>query len=142
MKTDLDRKLSEHFTYRELMDPATQEVRLQPGFLQRLETVRKMLDAPMTITSACRSPETMDRLRREGYRVAQNSFHQMFNKVHGTATCAVDVAVRDPVYNGKLIRIALQQEWRVFSYKGHIHLDLGNLYADKIPNEPVFVRID
>jgi hypothetical protein len=142
MKTDLDKKLSEHFTYRELMDAETKEMRLQPGFLEDLETLRKALGAPMTITSACRSPKTMERLRKEGYRVAKASFHLMENKVHKTFTCAVDVATRDPVYNGRLIMLALSQGWRVFSYKSHIHLDLGNKYADTIPNEPIFVRID
>jgi len=134
--------ISPNFTYGELMDPHTKTLRLQPGFLNDLERLRVALDRPMKITSACRSPETMARLKKEGYRVAKASFHLMENPVYNTFTCAVDVATRDPVYNGQLIMLAIQQGWRVFSYESHIHLDLGNRYADAIPDQPVFVRID
>jgi uncharacterized protein YcbK (DUF882 family) len=138
---DLDQKLSENFRYRELMDPATQQLKLHPGFITELQRLRTQLGKPMVITSGCRSPATMKRLREAGYRVAQNSFHLMENKVYATNTCAVDIALGDAFYNAELVQIALSLGWRVFSYAGHIHLDLGNKYADKIDPRPVFVRV-
>jgi len=46
----------DHFSYSELACPTTDQVRLAAGFGEALERLRVELDAPMHLTSACRSP--------------------------------------------------------------------------------------
>jgi hypothetical protein len=46
----------DHFSRSELACPTTGEVRLAPGFGKALKQLRLKLDAPIYLTSACRSP--------------------------------------------------------------------------------------
>jgi len=46
----------DHFSHSELACPTTDQVRLSAGFGEALERLRVELDAPMHLTSACRSP--------------------------------------------------------------------------------------
>jgi len=45
-----------HFSHSELACPMTDELRLATGFGKALERLRVELDAPIYLTSACRSP--------------------------------------------------------------------------------------
>ncbi len=46
----------DHFSRSELACPTTDELRLATGFGEALERLRVELDAPIYLTSACRSP--------------------------------------------------------------------------------------
>ena len=46
----------DHFSRSELACPTTDQVRLATGFGEALEKLRIKLDAPIYLTSACRSP--------------------------------------------------------------------------------------
>ena len=46
----------DHFSHSELACPTTDQVRLAAGFGEALEKLRIKLDAPIYLTSACRSP--------------------------------------------------------------------------------------
>ena len=46
----------DHFSRSELACPTTDELRLATGFDEALERLRVELDAPIYLTSACRSP--------------------------------------------------------------------------------------
>ena len=47
----------DHISRSELACPTTGEVRLAPGFGEALEQLRIKFDAPIYLTSACRSPQ-------------------------------------------------------------------------------------
>ena len=116
----------DHFSRSELACPTTDQVRLATGFGEALGRLRVELDAPMHLTSACRSP--MHNAKVRGH---PRSLHLVVNSLWGTGgTCAVDVAATDGQYRAKLISLALDQEWSVGVASNFIHLDQRSRYTE------------
>ena len=81
-----------HFSHSELACPTTDQVRLAAGFGEALERLRVELDAPIYLTSACRSP--MHNAKVGGHPC---SLHLTVNEHWGTGgTCAVDTFLLSP----------------------------------------------
>ena len=115
----------DHFSRSELACPTTDQVRLAAGFGEALERLRVELDAPMHITSACRSP--MHNAKVRGH---PRSLHLIVNGHWGTGgTCAVDVGTIEGEFKAKLITLALDQEWSVGVASNFIHLDQRSRYC-------------
>lgn len=115
----------EHFSQSELACPTTGELRLASGFGEALEQLRIKLDAPIYITSGCRSPSHNVKVRGH-----PRSLHLSINEHHTAGgTCAVDAAATDGIYRAKLIALALDQEWSVGIASNFIHLDRRSRYC-------------
>ena len=115
----------DHFSRSELACPTTGEVRLAPGFGEALEQLRIKFDAPIYLTSACRSPGHNTKVRGH-----PRSLHLTINEHHTTGgTCAVDAVATDGQYRAKLITLALDQEWSVGVASNFIHLDRRSRYC-------------
>ena len=115
----------DHFSYSELACPTTDQVRLAAGFGEALEKLRIKLDAPIYLTSACRSP--MHNAKVDGH---PRSLHLIVNGHWGTGgTCAVDVVANDGEFKAKLITLALDQDWSVGVASNFIHLDQRSRYC-------------
>ena len=81
----------DHFSRSELACPTTGEVHLASGFGEALGQLRIKFDAPIYLTSACRSPSHNVKVRGH-----PRSLHLTINEHHTTGgTCAVDVAATD-----------------------------------------------
>ena len=114
-----------HFSHSELACPTTGEVRLAPGFGEALEQLRIKFDAPIYLTSACRSPSHNTKVRGH-----PRSLHLTINEHHTTGgTCAVDAVATDGQYRAKLISQALDQEWSVGVASNFVHLDRRSRYC-------------
>ncbi|MDP6343564.1 MAG: D-Ala-D-Ala carboxypeptidase family metallohydrolase [Alphaproteobacteria bacterium] len=113
-----------HFSRNELACPTTGEVRLQPGFGEALEDLRAAHGRPMRITSACRSGAHNRRIRGH-----ERSLHLIGNPVHGTDSCAVDVAIGDGGERLRLLTAALRGGWSVGVASSFLHLDLRVRYT-------------
>jgi len=93
----------DHFSHSELACPTTDQVRLAPGFGEALEQLRLKLDAPIYLTSACRSPGHNTKVRGH-----PRSLHLTINEHHTTGgTCAVDTVATDGQYRAKLITLSM-----------------------------------
>ena len=115
----------DHFSRSELACPTTGEVRLASGFGEALEQLRIKFDAPIYLTSACRSPSHNVKVRGH-----PRSLHLIINKYHTTGgTCAIDAVATDGQYRAKLITLALDQEWSVGVASNFIHLDQRSRYC-------------
>ena len=115
----------DHFSRSELACPMTDELRLATGFGEALERLRVELDAPIYLTSACRSP--IHNTKVDGH---PRSLHLTVNEYWGTGgCCAVDVVATDGEYRAKLITLALDQEWSVGVASNFIHLDQRSRYC-------------
>ena len=115
----------DHFSRSELACPMTGEVRLASGFGEALEQLRIKFDAPIYLTSACRSPSHNEKVRGH-----PRSLHLIVNSHWGTGgTCAVDVVANDGQYRAKLITLALDQDWSVRIASNFIHLDRPSRYC-------------
>ena len=109
----------DHFSHSELACPTTDQVRLSAGFGEALERLRVELDAPIYLTSACRSPQHNAKVRRH-----PRSLHLIVNDHWGTGgCCAIDAVATDGQYRAKLITLALDQEWSVGVASNFVHLD-------------------
>ena len=116
----------DHFSRSELACPTTGEVRLASGFGEALEQLRIKFDAPIYLTSACRSPSHNVKVRGH-----PRSLHLTINEHHTTGgTCAVDAVATDGQYRAKLITLALDQEWSVGVASNFIHLDQRSRYTE------------
>ena len=114
----------DHFSRSELACPTTDELRLAAGFGEALERLRVKLDAPIHLTSACRSP--MHNAKVGGH---PRSLHLTVNEHWGTGgTCAVDIVATEGEYKAKLITLALDQDWSVGVVSNFIHLDRRSRY--------------
>ena len=83
----------DHFSHSELACPTTDQVRLAAGFGEALERLRVELDAPIYLTSACRSP--LHNAKVDGH---PRNLHLIINGHWGTGgTCAVDVVAIDVI---------------------------------------------
>ena len=115
----------DHFSRSELTCPTTGEVRLASGFGEALEQLRIKFDAPIYLTSACRSPSHNAEVRRH-----PRSLHLTINEHHTTGgTCAVDAVATDGQYRAKLITLVLDQDWSVGVASNFIHLDRRSRYC-------------
>ena len=115
----------DHFSRSELACPMTDELRLATGFGEALERLRVELDAPIYLTSACRSP--IHNTKVDGH---PRSLHLTVNEYWGTGgCCAVDVVATDGEYRAKIISQALDQEWSVGVASNFIHLDQRSRYC-------------
>ena len=115
----------DHFLRSELACPTTDQVRLAAGFGQALERLRVELDAPMHLTSACRSP--MPNAKISGH---PRSLHLIVNGHWGAGgACAVDVVANDGEFKAKLITLALDLDWSVGVASNFIHLDQRSRYC-------------
>ncbi len=119
-----------YFTDEELQCPSTKEIKLAEGFGEKLDELRESLDAPMQLTSACRSTSHVNWLLERGYPASENSFHLIDNPKHGTDTCAVDVAVPDSIFRKDLMLLALEKGWTVGVAKNFVHIDRRADYTD------------
>jgi hypothetical protein len=94
---------------------------LAPGFGPRLIYLRLALDLPMTVTSACRCA-----VHNRAVGGHERSLHVFDAPAHETGgTAAIDIAMRDGVYNHRLVTIAGNLGWAVginFASR-FIHLD-------------------
>ena len=114
-----------HFLHSELACPTTDQVRLASGFGEALEQLRIKFDAPIYLTSACRSPS--HNVKAHGH---PRSLHLTINEHHTTSgTCPVDTVATDGQYRAKLITLALDQEWSVGVASNFIHLDRRSRYC-------------
>ena len=117
--------MPDHFSHSEFAYPTTGEVRLATGFGEALERLRVELDAPIYLTSACRSP-----LHNAKISGRPRSLHLVINSLWATGgCCAVDVAATDGQYRAKLITLALDQDWSVGVASNFIHLDQRSRYC-------------
>ena len=81
----------DNFSRSELACPTTDQVRLAISFGEALEKLRIKLDAPIYLTSACRSSSHNAMIREH-----PRSLHLVINSNWGTGgTCAVDAATTD-----------------------------------------------
>ena len=119
-----------YFTNEELQCPLTKEIKLAEGFGEKLDELREGLDAPMQLTSGCRTSAHVSWLLERGYPASENSFHLIDNSKYGTDTCAVDVAIPDSVYRLNLTQLALEKGWTIGVAKTFLHLDLRAEYTD------------
>jgi hypothetical protein len=104
-----DFKLLDHFSRSELACPMTDELRLATGFGEALERLRVELDAPIYLSSACRSPSHNAKVGGH-----PRSLHLTVNEYWGTGgCCAVDAVATDGEYRAKIISQALDQDWSV-----------------------------
>ena len=113
------------FFHSELACPTTGEVRLASGFGEALDQLRIKFDAPIYLTSACRSPSHNTKVGGH-----PRSLHLTINEHHTTGgTCAVDAVATDGQYRAKLISQALDQEWYVGVASNFVHLDRRSRYC-------------
>ncbi len=118
--------MRDHFSRSELACPTTDELRLATGFGEALERLRVELDAPIYLTSACRSPTHNAEVGGH-----PRSLHLTVNDHWGTGgCCAIDAVATDGEYRAKLITLALDQEWSVGVASNFIHLDQRSRYCD------------
>ncbi len=120
---------SDHFTVIELACPTSSEIKLEHGFIDDLEALRRAYGRPMAVTSACRSAEHNDWLTKRGYAASPNSLHLIGNAKYGTDTCAVDIERPGGGDLAELIRTALSMGWSVGLAKTFVHLDRRERYA-------------
>ncbi|MEQ9189943.1 MAG: D-Ala-D-Ala carboxypeptidase family metallohydrolase [Alphaproteobacteria bacterium] len=111
------------FTPQEMACRGTGMIGFHPGFMTGLQTLRSLLDSPMTVTSACRSAAHN---RRVGGH--SKSLHVCDEPLHAgqQGTLAVDIATVDGAYRGRLFALAWQQGWSIgWNAPGRfLHLDL------------------
>ncbi len=115
----------DHFSRSELACPTTDELRLATGFGEALERLRVELDAPIYLTSACRSPTHNAKVGGH-----PRSLLLTVNGHWGTGgCCAIDVVATDGEYRAKIISLALDQDWSVGVASNFIHLDQRSRYC-------------
>ena len=103
----------------------TDELRLATGFGEALERLRVELDAPIYLSSACRSPSHNEKVRGHPH-----SLHLTVNDHWGTGgCCAIDAVATEGDYRAKIISQALDQDWSVGVASNFIHLDQRSRYC-------------
>ena len=115
----------DHFSRSELACPTTEKLRLAAGFGEALERLRVELDAPIYLSSACRSPSHNEKVRGHPH-----SLHLTVNDHWGTGgCCAIDAVATEGDYRAKIISQALDQDWSVGVASNFIHLDQRSRYC-------------
>lgn len=118
-------RYSAHFSARELQCPQTEIIQLAKGFLDELEALRREYDAPMRVTSCCRSQPYNNEIL--GHRT---SFHMFDNPHYNTDTCAIDIIRPAGPLLHRLVAIATQRSWSIGIDRQFIHLDMRSRYAE------------
>ena len=115
----------DHFSRSELACPTTDELRLATGFGEALERLRVELDAPIYLSSACRSPTHNAKVGGH-----PRSLHLVVNSHWGTGgCCAIDAVATEGEYRAKIISLALDQDWSIGVASNFIHLDQRSRYC-------------
>jgi hypothetical protein len=109
--------VSAHFTRAEMACSYSGAIIIEPGFTGHMEQLRISYDAPMIVTSGCRSSE-----HNHAIGGHPRSLHMTENAAHGVATCAIDIK-REGLDLHKLIRIAAPTGWSIGIADTFIHLD-------------------
>lgn len=117
------------FSDKELACRHCGELKLAPGFAEKLLELRLELGLSMIPTSCCRCAEHN---RKEGGKAG--SFHLTYNLKYLVAgTCAIDFVRRGSEYDRKLIALALRLGWSIGIAKTFIHLDRRSDYTNLAP---------
>ena len=110
-----------YFTKEELECKGTGELLLDPNFVTQLRTLRHVLNAPMALTSACRSPS-----HNEAIGGHPRSLHLTSNPSHpteGCMACDVDRTKWEEDFVEHFIDLAWELGWSVGIAKTFIHID-------------------
>lgn len=108
-----------YFTEEELQCKLTKKVVLAPGFELALVTLREKWGKPMTVNSCCRSKQ--HNFNEGGNPKSLHVYDSPFWPTQGT--CAIDIAVTDPLRVAALTQLALSMGWWVGFNKAFLHLD-------------------
>jgi len=115
--------MTPHFSEAELRCKGSGLLRFHPGFLDALEALRVELGDPMKLNSACRSAA-----HNRAVGGHPHSLHVGDVKMHeGHEGClAVDVAILDGEYRGRLFALAWARGWSIGwnKPKRFLHLDM------------------
>lgn len=107
------------FTHEELASKDTNEIKLAPGFGDKLVELRTLFNKSMPITSACRSL-----IHNKKVGGSPTSFHVYDKPAYPTGgCCAVDVGIIEGKLRGDLIALAWSLGWSIGINKAFIHLD-------------------
>jgi uncharacterized protein YcbK (DUF882 family) len=107
-------QISEHFNLREFQSPDTEEVKIYPEVIEKLEQLRMYIDKPIMIHSAYRTA-----LHNRKVGGVKNSYH--------CQGMAVDISSLG-VSLDELKKYALAVGFKgigIYRTKGFIHLDIG-----------------
>lgn len=118
-----DFEILKNFTYEELACPETGKCILHPGFAKELQRLRDAIDAPIYVSSCCRSQVYNASLPNSSRRSLH--IYDFPDKERGNkGTLAIDVRVVDSVYRLELIKIGLLLGWSGYvMHGGNVHLD-------------------
>ena len=125
-------KFSDHFTIKELACPCCQVIKLAPGFIESLESLRVYYDYPITVNSCCRCEEHNSSKEVSGHH---RSLHMFNNEAHDCDTCAIDIRRPNGLMLHKLLTHALELGFSVGIANTFIHLDKRTEYT-KLNLEP------
>lgn len=111
-----------YFTVQELECKGTGLLRLHPGFPEALIQLREEMDEPMVVTSCCRSAAHN---RAVGGHPRSLHVGDVAQYPGQQGTLAIDIAVLDGEYRGKLFALAWKLGWSIGwnSPKKFLHLD-------------------
>jgi len=115
----LTRNGKTYFTEQELKCKGSGNLRLAPGFGEKLLDLRIKLNRPMVVTSCCRS-------KQHNFNVGGNprSFHVSDLPFYPTGgCCAIDIDCDDALNRADLVECALSLGWWVGVNKSFIHMD-------------------
>ncbi len=131
-------KFSDHFTIKELACPCCGVIKLAPGFIEALESLRVLYDHPMTVNSCCRCKSHNDSKEVGGH---PRSLHMFDNQVQECDTNAIDIRRPNAFMLNKFLGIALNKDLNLGFSVGladtFVHLDKRTEYT-KLNLEPVF----
>ncbi len=119
-----------YFTEDELKCKGTGVCKLAKDFGIELDYIRKKWGKPLTLTSACRSPE-----HNEAVSGREGSFHLTENPKYNTGgCCAVDIFWERWKKEDKdeFVTLALDLDWSVGLAKTFVHIDRRVDYTEKL----------
>ena len=108
-----------YFTEKELRCKGSGNLRLAPGFGEKLLELRLAYNRPMIVNSCCRSKE-------HNFNVGGNprSFHVSDLPFYPTGgCCAIDIDCDDSFSRANLVACGLSLGWWVGVHKSFIHFD-------------------
>lgn len=116
----------EYFSDKELGCRHCGLTRFHPGFLQALIDLRKALDKPMTLRSACRCKAHNESDTVKGHPRSLHVGDEPAHADKGQLGClAIDVETPDGAYRGRLFELAWDYGWSIGwnGPKKFLHLD-------------------
>lgn len=122
-------RYSNNFTVSELQCPTAKIIRLETGFIECLEELRRAYGRPMPVSSGCRTTEHNEYLIKRGYKASPNSLHLINNLKYCTDTCAVDILRPSMQDFQDLSKLAKERGWTIGIADTFIHLDLRSVYT-------------